>query len=266
MKSEFCQYKDIDGINIPIYNDKAFKKLKESGLLAYELLQYIKPFVVEGITTNELDKLIHNYIIEHGAIPATLGYQGYPKSCCISVNNEICHGIPGKRKLKNGDIVNIDVTVILDGWYGDTSKMFKIGKVNPLASILVDTTLLCLNESIKIVKEGAHLGDIGAKICEIAHAKKFSVVEDFCGHGIGHKFHQEPNVLHFGKKGHGIKLEEGMVFTIEPMINAGKKEIKNLSNGWTAVTKDFSLSAQFEHTIGVTKDGYIIFTLPKDTL
>lgn len=266
MKNTYWEYKIISGMNIPIYNKEAFKKLKAAGLLAYATLEHVSPYVKEGVTTEELDTICHEFIIKNKAIPATLGYNNYPKSTCISINSEICHGIPGKKKLNNGDIVNIDVTVILDGWYGDTSKTFKIGKLNPLANILVDTTLLALEEAIKIVKPRLHVGNIGAKICEIAHQKKFSVVEDFCGHGTGHKFHQEPTILHFGKKGHGLQLEEGMVFTIEPMINAGKKDTRTLNNGWTAVTKDFSLSAQFEHTIGVTIEGYIIFTSPKDLL
>ena len=246
--------------NITIYNEKAFDKLYKAGQLAKKTLEHVGSFVKEGITTEELDKICHDYIIANNAIPATLGYHGYPKSCCISLNNEICHGIPSAKKLVKGDILNIDVTVILDGYYGDTSSMFKVGNISVVAQRLIDVTQECLNEAIKIVKPGCYLGDIGEAIQNIAHKNKFSVVEDFCGHGIGHVFHQDPNVLHYGKKGEGMQLVEGMVFTIEPMINAGKKETKMLKNGWTAVTKDFSLSAQFEHMIGITKDGNIVFT------
>lgn len=246
--------------NITIYNEKAFDKLYKAGQLAKKTLEHVGSFVKEGITTEELDKICHDYIIANNAIPATLGYHGYPKSCCISLNNEICHGIPSAKKLVKGDILNIDVTVILDGYYGDTSSMFKVGNISVVAQRLIDVTQECLNEAIAIVKPGCYLGDIGYIIQKIAHKNKFSVVEDFCGHGIGHVFHQDPNILHYGKQGDGMQLVEGMVFTIEPMINVGKKETKMLKNGWTAVTKDFSLSAQFEHMLGVTKNGNIVFT------
>ncbi|MCL2566649.1 MAG: type I methionyl aminopeptidase [Alphaproteobacteria bacterium] len=249
--------------NIYIYNDKAFEGLKKAGLLAYQTLEYIKEFVVAGVSTNELDAKIHDFIISNKAIPATLGYRGYPKSSCISLNHEICHGIPGDKKLIEGDILNIDITVILDSWYGDTSRMFSVGKISPKAQRLMATTLECLDEAIKILRPNIHIGDIGATIAAIAKRDRFSVVEEFCGHGVGSEFHQDPNVLHYGKFGEGMLLEEGMVFTIEPMINFGKKDIKMLNNGWTAITKDFSLSAQYEHTIGITKDGCIVFTQPQ---
>jgi methionyl aminopeptidase len=250
--------------SIYIYNEEAFKGLQKAGLLAYQTLEYIKDFVLEGVSTIELNSKIHDFIISKGAIPATLGYRGYQYSSCISLNHEICHGFPSEKKLIAGDILNIDITVILDGWYGDTSRMFSVGKISPKAQKLMATTYECLIESIKIVRPGIHIGDIGATISSIAHRDRFSVVEEFCGHGIGCEFHQDPNVLHYGNFGEGMVLQEGMVFTIEPMINFGKKDIKMQPNGWTAITKDFSLSAQYEHTIGITKDGCIIFTLPQE--
>lgn len=254
-------YGEMDKIHI--YDEVAFEGLKKAGLLAYQTLEHVAPFVKVGVTTNELDKIIHDFMIANNAIPATLGYRGYPKSSCISLNHEICHGIPSDKKLVDGDILNIDVTAILDGWYGDTSRMFSVGKISAKAQNLMAVTLECLEEAIKIVRPGIHIGDIGATIAKIAHKNRFSVVEDFCGHGIGNEFHQDPNVLHYGNFDEGMILEEGMVFTIEPMINFGKKDIKMLPNGWTAITKDFSLSAQYEHMIGVTKNGCIIFTLPQ---
>ncbi|MDR2007812.1 MAG: type I methionyl aminopeptidase [Alphaproteobacteria bacterium] len=250
--------------DIYLYDDIAFAGLQKAGLLAYKALEYISQFVVAGVSTIELDKKIHDFIIENKAIPATLGYRGYQHSSCISLNHEICHGIPSEKKLIAGDILNIDVTVILDGWYGDTSRMFSIGKISPKAQRLMATTYECLEEAIKVVQAGIHIGDIGATIASIAHRDRFSVVEEFCGHGVGSEFHQDPNVLHYGNFGEGMILQEGMVFTIEPMINFGKKDIKMLPNGWTAITKDFSLSAQYEHTIGVLKDGCVVFTLPKE--
>ncbi len=258
--ADLWSYKTIDDTEVVIYNALAFEKLKHAGKLAQKTLQYIKPFVVEGVATEELDSLINQYIIKNNAKPATLGYRGYPKSSCISINHEVCHGIPSSKKLQNGDILNIDITVILDGFYGDCSDMFSIGKVHPKAQKLIDVTNQCLNEAIAVVKAGATLGDIGAIIQKIAHSNKFSVVEDFCGHGIGHAFHLPPNILHYGKPNTGLTLEEGMVFTIEPMINIGTKDTMILKNGWTAITRDLSLSAQVEHTIGVLKDGCVVFT------
>lgn len=247
---------------IPLHDEAGFAKMRVAGKLAAETLDFIAPHVVEGVSTEELDDLMHSFITRNGAIPAPLNYKGYPKSTCISINNVICHGIPSPdKKLKNGDILNIDVTTIVDGWHGDTSRMFTVGEINVKARRLIDVTYDCLMESIAIVRPGVTLGDIGHKIQSIAEPERFSVVRDFCGHGIGTIFHEPPSVLHYGRPGEGITLEQGMIFTIEPMINAGKHHAKILNDGWTAVTRDRSLSAQFEHTIGVTADGVEIFTL-----
>ena len=247
---------------IPLHDEAGFAKMRIAGEMAARTLDFITPHIVEGVTTEELDDLMYSFITRNGAIPAPLNYKGYPKSTCISVNNVICHGIPSPdKKLKNGDILNIDVTTIVNGWYGDTSRMYSVGDVGVKAQRLLDITYECLMESIAIVKPGVRLGDIGAKIQSIAEPERFSVVRDFCGHGIGTIFHEPPSVLHYGKAGTGLVLEEGMIFTIEPMINAGKYHSKILNDGWTAVTRDRSLSAQFEHTIGVTADGVEIFTL-----
>ncbi len=252
----------LDKYGIPIHNETAFDGMRKAGRLAAEVLDYITPYVKVGVTTNEIDKLCHDYIVDHGAIPAPLNYNGFPKSTCTSINHVVCHGIPEDRELVNGDIVNIDVTVILDGWYGDTSRMYMVGdKVPKKAELLVDATYEAMMEGIKIVKPGVTLGDIGHAIQTYAEACRFSVVRDFCGHGLGRAFHCAPSVLHYGEKGKGIRLEKGMFITIEPMINAGKYQTKILSDGWTAVTKDRSLSAQFEHTLAVTDNGYEIFTL-----
>jgi methionyl aminopeptidase len=223
----------------------------------------ITPYVVHGVTTEVLDQRIHEFILAHGAVPATLGYRGYTKSSCISPNHVVCHGIPAADKiLVNGDIVNIDVTVILDGWYGDTSRMYFVGNdVSTKARRLVAVTYEAMMRGIAEVRPGATLGDIGYAIQSYAEAERFSVVRDFCGHGIGRVFHCEPQVVHFGRRGQGAVLQQGMILTIEPMINAGTWEVKVLNDGWTAVTRDRQLSAQFEHTVGVTADGYEIFTL-----
>lgn len=244
-----------------IHPSEDFEGMRRAGKLAAETLDYITPFVRPGITTEELDRLCHAYILDNKAVPAPLGYKGYPKSICTSVNHVVCHGIPGPKKLMEGDILNIDVTVILEGWYGDTSRMFYVGKVGIKANRLVETTYKALMEGIANVKPGATLGDVGHAIQTVAEKEKFSMVRDFCGHGIGRFFHGAPTVLHYGKQGHGITLKEGMFFTIEPMVNAGGYSVKVLEDEWTAVTKDKSLSAQFEHTIGVTKEGAEIFTL-----
>jgi len=218
--------------------------------------------VQPGVTTGELDRLCHEFILDHKAVPAPLNYRGFPKATCISINHVVCHGIPGDRKLMDGDIANIDITVILDGWYGDTSRTYLIGDKVPLkARRLVDVTYDAMMLGIAAVKPGVHLGAIGYAIQSFAEGHRFSVVRDFCGHGIGKVFHAAPSVLHYGRPNEGPILREGMFFTIEPMINAGRYEVKVLADGWTAVTKDKSLSAQFEHTIGVTKDGCEIFTL-----
>lgn len=235
--------------------------MREAGKLASQTLDYITEFVVEGVTTDELNTLCHDFIIKNNAIPAPLNYNGFPKSICTSVNHVVCHGIPSDKKLKKGDIINIDVTVIKDGWYGDTSRMFFIGKPSILAKKLVETTYECMMRGIEAVKPGATLGDIGYAIQSYAEKKGFSVVRDFCGHGLGREFHMEPQVLHYGKPGSGQILEEGMFFTIEPMINEGKKETRILKDNWTAVTKDKSLSAQYEHSLAVTSNGYEIFTV-----
>jgi methionyl aminopeptidase len=235
--------------------------MRAAGKLAAETLDYITPFVQVGVTTEELDQLCRKFIETHGAIPAPLGYKGYPKSICTSINHVICHGIPSDKKLMNGDIVNIDVTVILNGWYGDTSRMYMVGDVSVKAQKLVEVTYECLMAGIEVVKPGATIGDIGHAIQTIAEKNRFSVVRDFCGHGLGRVFHAPPSVNHFGRPGEGEVLEPGMFFTIEPMINAGDWKMKILQDGWTAVTRDKSLSAQFEHTLGVTETGYEIFTL-----
>jgi methionyl aminopeptidase len=247
---------------IVIHPPEDFEGMRKAGRLAAELLDYITDFVKPGVTTDELDRLCHDYTLDHGAISACLNYRGYPKSICASINHVVCHGIPGDRKLIDGDIVNLDVTVILDGWHGDTNRSFLVGDKVPLkARKLVDITYEAMMRGIAVVKPGVRLGAIGHAIQSLVEPQRYSVVRDFCGHGIGRIFHTDPHVLHYGKPDEGIELKEGMFFTIEPMINTGRPEVKILADGWTAVTKDRSLSAQFEHTIGVTADGYEIFTL-----
>ena len=242
-------------------------KMRVAGALAAEVLDYITPHVTAGVTTGELDRLCHEYMVEvQGTIPAPLnyappGYQPYPASICTSVNHVVCHGIPGDKKLKPGDIVNIDITVIKDGFHGDTSRMFYVGAAPIQARRLCEITYEAMWKGIRVVKPGAHLGDIGATIQRHAEGHGFSVVREFCGHGIGRKFHEEPQVLHYGRNGTGLKLQPGMVFTIEPMINAGRAAIRCLADGWTVVTADHSLSAQWEHTVLVTETGYEVFTL-----
>ncbi len=252
--------------NIEIHGPEDFAAMRKAGRLAAEVLDYITPYVLPGAVTGELDAMCDRFTREHGAISAPLGYRGYPKSTCISVNHVVCHGIPGDKNLEDGDIANIDITVILDGWYGDTSRMFFVGdKINLKARRLVDVTYEAMMRGISAVKAGATLGDIGHAIQSFAEEARFSVVRDFCGHGLGRIFHTEPSVLHFGKAGEGEILRAGMFFTIEPMINAGRYEVKVLKDGWTAVTKDKSLSAQFEHSVAVTETGVEIFTLsPKE--
>ena len=240
---------------------KDFLKMHKAGKLAAQVLDYINDFVEPDITTNYLNDLCHQFIIDNNAIPAPLNYKGFPKSTCISVNHVVCHGIPSDKILKNGDILNIDVTVILDGWYGDTSRMFYVGKPSAKAKILTKITYECLMIGIETVKPGKTLGDVGFAIQSHAEKNGFSVVRDFTGHGLGTVFHTSPTVLHYGEPKTGLVLEEGMFFTIEPMINSGKHDVKILSDGWTAVTRDKSLSAQFEHSIGVTSNGCEIFTL-----
>ncbi len=248
-----------DGIEL--HGQKDFEGMRNAGKLAAQTLDMITEFVVPDVTTEKLDQLCHDFITKNGAIPAPLGYKGFPKSICTSINHVVCHGIPGERTLKNGDIVNIDVTCILDGWHGDTSRMYIVGdKASVKAKKLVEVTYDCLMKGIDVVKPGATLGDIGHAIQQYAESNRFSVVRDFCGHGLGRTFHAPPSIVHFGKPGEGTVLEAGMFFTIEPMINAGKFPTKILDDGWTAVTRDRSLSAQFEHTLAVTDDGFEIFT------
>ena len=244
---------------------EAFEKTKVAGSIAAGALDEVSKIVKPGISTNEIDKICYEYINDHKAYSAPLYYRGFPKSCCTSVNHVVCHGIPNENKLlNNGDIINVDVTVILDGWYGDSSRMFVAGKTNKKNYDLLKTTFECLHIGIKEAIPGKTFGDIGHKIQEYAEAKNYSVVRDFCGHGIGKEFHTPPSVLHYGKIGEGPELKPGMFFTIEPMINLGDWRIKILNDGWTAVTKDRSLSAQFEHTIGITEEGNEIFTLSEN--
>ena len=249
-------------MSISIKTPEEIEKMRIAGRLAADVLQMIEPHVKPGITTDELDTICHEYIVnEQQAIPAPLDYHGFPKSICTSVNNQICHGIPSDKKLKSGDIINIDITVIKEGYHGDTSKMFVVGKPSILGERLCRVSHESLFTGIKMVKPGIHLGDIGHAIAQYAEKHNFSVVREYCGHGIGVNFHEDPQVLHYGKPGTKEVLQEGMTFTIEPMINAGKRHIRVLPDKWTVVTKDRSLSAQWEHTILVTADGHEILTL-----
>jgi len=248
-------------MSVSIKTPEEIEKMRVAGRLAAEVLEMIEPHVKPGISTDELDAICHDHIVNvQGAIPAPLNYHGFPKSICASVNHVICHGIPGNKTLKKGDIVNLDITVIKDGYHGDTSKMFYIGKPSVMAERLVSTAYECMQTGIEMVRPGIQLGDIGHAIQNHAEANNFTVVREYCGHGIGAKFHEEPQVLHYGKPGTGLTLEPGMTFTIEPMINSGKREVKLLPDGWTVVTKDHSLSAQWEHTILVTDSGYEVLT------
>ena len=242
---------------------ESFEQIKIAGSLAAETLDEVTPHVVPGVATDKLDKICYEFIKDNGGYSAPLFYKGFPKSCCTSVNHVVCHGIPTNKYLKEGDIINIDVTAIVNGWHGDTSRMFYVGDVSVKCKNLVSATYTSMMKAISIIKNGIHLGDIGEAIQTYVEKKGFSVVKDFCGHGIGKIFHEPPNILHYGKKGDGIKLETGMIFTVEPMINEGIYNTKLLKDGWTAVTKDKSLSAQFEHTVGVTKNGFEIFTKSK---
>jgi len=244
---------------------EAFEKTRLAGSIAAGALDEVSKIVKPGISTNEIDKLCYEYINDHQAYSAPLFYRGFPKSCCTSANHVVCHGIPSDKILKEGDIVNVDVTAFKDGWHGDTSRMFKIGKVSIKAEKLINSTYEAMMKAISIVKDNVHLGDIGSTIQKHVESEGFSVVQDFCGHGIGESFHKEPNILHYGEKGSGEKIKAGMIFTIEPMINLGKYETKILNDGWTAVSKDKSLSAQFEHTIGVTNNCCEVFTQSNNT-
>ena len=246
--------------SIKTHGSEAFEAMRRAGRLAAEVLDALTPMVEPGITTGALDGFCHDYIVEHGAVPAPLGYRGFPKSICTSVNHVVCHGIPGDKRLHKGDMLNVDVTVILDGWHGDTSRMFHVGRPSVKARRLIDITYEAMMRGIAQVRPGATLGDIGHAIQAYAEGERCAVVRDFCGHGIGRIFHDAPNVLHYGEPGTGPEFRPGMFFTVEPMINLGGWQVKLLRDGWTAVTKDRSLSAQFEHTIGVTEDGHEIFT------
>lgn len=247
---------------VPIKSAEALGQSRRAAQLAAEVLAMIEPHVVPGVSTEVLDRLCHEHIVNvQGAIPANLGYHGYPKTILTSVNQVVCHGIPSPEKiLKKGDIVNIDVAVNKDGWFGDTSRMFFVGEPSTLARRLVATTYEALLAGIRQVRPGATLGDVGHAIQSVAQQAHFSVVREYCGHGIGQIYHDEPQVLHFGQRGQGLKLEAGMVFTIEPMLNAGKRDTRQLSDGWTVVTKDRSLSAQWEHMVAVTPEGYEVLT------
>ena len=242
---------------------ESFEQARIAGALASKALDEVTSFVKPGVDTNKLDKVCYEFIRDNGGYSAPLFYRGFPKSCCTSANHIVCHGIPSNKYLKDGDIINIDVTAIVNGWHGDTSRMFFVGDVSIKSKNLVSTTYNSMMNAISIIKNGVSLGDIGESIQTYVEEKGFSVVRDFCGHGIGKIFHEAPNILHYGKKGEGEKLKTGMIFTVEPMINEGMYNTKLLKDGWTAVTKDKSLSAQFEHTVGVTNDGFEIFTKSK---
>ena len=245
---------------IPLHDADAFAAMRKAGRLAAEALDMLVPIVQPGVTTSEIDDLILAFALDHGAIPATLNYRGYRYSTCTSVNHVVCHGMPNDKPLRAGDIVNIDVTLIVDGWHGDTSRMYPVGEVSRRAERLMHVTYELLMRGVAAVKPGHTTGDIGAAIQKYAESERCGVVRDFCGHGLGRVFHDRPNILHYGEPGEGILLEPGMLFTIEPMINLGKPHVKILADGWTAVTRDRELSAQFEHTVGVTETGCEIFT------
>jgi len=258
-------------MSIVIKSGAAIDGMRIAGKLAAEVLDFITPYVKAGVSTEELDKLCHDYMVNvQGTIPAPLnyapsGYNPYPKSICTSINHQVCHGVPSDKRLKNGDIVNLDITVIKDGWHGDTSRMFAVGEPSIQARRLCEISFECMWIGINQVRPGARLGDVGAAIQKHAENAGYSVVREFCGHGIGQKFHEEPQVLHYGKAGTGVVLETGMIFTIEPMINAGKAAIRELADGWTIVTKDHSLSAQWEHTLLVTDSGHEVLTVSEST-
>ena len=246
---------------IKLHGPEAFEGMRRAGRLAAEALDMLVPHVKPGVTTETLDDLVLDFALERGAIPAPLNYRGFPKSICTSVNHVVCHGIPNAKPLKDGDIINIDVTLIVDGWHGDTSRMYAVGHISRRAERLIEVTYEALMRGVAAVRPGHTTGHIGAAIQSYAEGERCSVVRDFCGHGLGRVFHDRPNILHYGEPGEGLQLKPGMLFTIEPMINLGKPPVKILSDGWTAVTRDRSLSAQFEHTVGVTETGCQVFTL-----
>ena len=245
---------------IPLHGAEAFAGMRRAGQLAAAALDLLVPHVVPGVTTQRLDDLVLQFALDHGAMPATLNYRGYTHSICTSVNHVVCHGIPSPKPLREGDIVNVDVTLILDGWHGDTSRMFTVGEISRRAERLIAVTWEALQRGVAAVKPGRTTGDIGAAIQSFAEVERCSVVRDFCGHGLGRVFHDRPNILHYGDPGDGVVMQPGMLFTIEPMINLGRATVKILPDGWTAVTRDRELSAQFEHTVGVTQDGCEVFT------
>ncbi len=245
---------------ITLYGPEGFEGMRRAGQLAATALDLVAGHVRPGITTDAIDRLVFDFAMQHGAVPATLNYRGFPKSCCTSLNHVVCHGIPGPRVLAEGDILNIDVTFILNGWHGDSSRMYTVGRVARRAERLIEVTYESMMRGIAVIKPGATVGDIGHAIQKFAEGERCSVVRDFCGHGVGLVFHDKPNILHYGSPGEGAVLEPGMIFTVEPMINLGRADVKPLSDGWTAVTRDRSLSAQFEHTIGVTATGVEVFT------
>ena len=246
---------------IKIHGPEGFAGMRKAGQLVADCLDLLAAEVKPGVSTDRLDRFVFEYAMDHGAWPATLLYRGYTKSTCTSINHVVCHGIPNEKPLKDGDIVNIDVTLILDGWHGDSSRMYPVGVVPRRAERLIEVTHEAMMRGIAVIRPGATTGDIGAAIQSYVEAQHMSVVRDFCGHGVGRLFHDEPNIIHVGRPGEGITLRPGMIFTVEPMINLGRPHVKVLSDGWTAVTRDRSLSAQFEHAVGVTKDGVEIFTL-----
>jgi methionyl aminopeptidase len=245
---------------IKLYGADAFEGMRKAGRLVAECLDALTPLVKPGVPTEQLDRFVFDFAMDHGALPATLMYRGYERSTCTSINHVVCHGIPNDKPLKEGDIVNIDVTLILDGWHGDSSRMYPVGEIPRRAERLIDVTYDAMMRGIAAIRPGATTGDIGHAIQTYVEAQHMSVVRDFCGHGLGQLFHDEPNIIHVGRPGEGIVLRPGMLFTVEPMINLGRPHVKVLSDGWTAVTRDRSLSAQFEHAVGVTKDGVEIFT------
>ena len=246
---------------IKLHGPDAFAGMQKAGQLVAEALDLLVEEVRPGVTTEALDALVFDFAMDHGAVPAPLNYRGFPKSICTSLNHVVCHGIPGPRVLKEGDVLNIDVTFIVDGWHGNSSRMYGVGKISRAAERLLEVTYNALMRGVAAVRPGATTGDIGAAIQAYAESERCSVVRDFCGHGLGRVFHDRPNILHYGEPGEGLQLKPGMLFTIEPMINLGKPPVKILSDGWTAVTRDRSLSAQFEHTVGVTETGCQVFTL-----
>lgn len=245
---------------IKLFGPEAYEGMHRAGRMTALILDQLNAMIVPGVSTQEIDDAVMDFAIENGAVPATLNYRGYTKSCCTSINHVVCHGIPNTKPLRQGDIVNVDVTLIVDGWHGDSSRMYAVGQLKRAPERLVEVTYMALMRGLAAVKPGNRTGDIGAAIQSFAEAERCSIVRDFCGHGIGDVFHLPPNILHYGRPGEGVELRPGMIFTIEPMINLGRPHVKILSDGWTAVTRDRSLSAQYEHTIGVTESGYEIFT------